>query len=147
MQAQSSHSFLFFPGQKSPQLAWALVLLIQILKDKSTDPVEAIEGLLETGRASQNAKQKARLSLVLGLKNNHMGEEVFQTHESLFPILSLFGLPVTKCLVSSLLREIVELSCLYPDHGLLSYETHRGISYKLVKVTLAKNKDCFVTNV
>ena len=122
----------------------ALVLLKQISKDESTDPVEAIEGLLKTVRATQNAKQKARLSLVSGV---HMEEEEFQTRESSFPIMSLLGLPVTKRLVSSLLREIVALSCLYPEHGLLSYETHRGTSCELVKVTRSKNKDCFVTNV
>jgi hypothetical protein len=122
----------------------ALVLLEQISKDESTDPVEAIEGLLKTVRATQNAKQKARLSLVSGV---HMEEEEFQTRESSFPIMSLLGLPVTKRLVSSLLREIVALSCLYPEHGLLSYETHRGTSCELVKVTRSKNKDCFVTNV
>ncbi len=125
----------------------ALVLLEQISKDESTDPVEAIEGLLKTVRASQNAKQKARLSLVSGVENNHMEEEEFQTRESSFPILSLVGLPVTKRLVSSLLREIVALSCVYPHHGLLSYETHRGTSCELVKVTRSKNKGCFVTNV
>jgi hypothetical protein len=40
-----------------------------------------------------------------------MEEEEFQTCELLFPIMSLLGLPVTKRLVSSLLREIVALSC------------------------------------
>jgi hypothetical protein len=122
----------------------ALVLLEQISKDKSTDPVEAIEGLLKTVQATQNAKQKARLSLVSGV---HTEEEEFQTRELLFPIMSLLGLPVTKHSVSSLLREIVALSCLYPEHGLLSYETHRGTSCELVKVTRSKNKDYFVTNV
>jgi hypothetical protein len=125
----------------------ALVLLEQISKDESTDPVVAIEGLLKTIRAAQNSKQKARLSLVSGAANNFMEEEEFQTRESSFPILSLVGLPVTKRLVSSLLREIVALSCLYSEHGLLSYETHRGTSCELVKVTRSKNKDCFVTNV
>ncbi len=99
---------------------------------------------MKTVRVTQNAKQKARLSLVSGV---HMEEEEFQTRESSFPIMSLLGLPVTKRLVSSLLREIVALSCLYPEHGLLSYETHRGTSCELVKVTRSKNKDCFVTNV
>jgi hypothetical protein len=65
----------------------ALVLLEQILKDKSTDPVEGIEGLLKTIRASQNAKQKARLSLVLGVENNHMEEEECEARESSFPTL------------------------------------------------------------
>ena len=60
----------------------ALVLLEQISKDESTDPVVAIEGLLKTIRAAQNAKQKARLSLVSGAANNFMEEEEFQTRES-----------------------------------------------------------------
>jgi hypothetical protein len=101
---------------------------------------------LKTVRASQNAKQNARLSLVSGVENNHMEEEEFQTLESLFPILLLVGLPVTKHLMLSMLRAIVTLLCLYPDHGLLSYETHRQTSCELVKVTWSKNKDCFVTS-
>jgi hypothetical protein len=39
------------------------------------------------------------------------------------------------------------LSCLYPDHGLLSYQTNRGTSYELVKVATLENKESFVTNV
>jgi hypothetical protein len=38
----------------------ALVLLDQILNNKSTNPVEAIEGLLKNIRVPQNAKQKAK---------------------------------------------------------------------------------------
>jgi hypothetical protein len=128
----------------------ALVLLEQISKkDTSIDPVEAIEALMKTIRESQNAKQKVRLSLVLGggEEDDGMEEEEFETRQSSFPVLSLVGLPVTKRLVSSLLREIVALSFLHPQHGLLSYETHRGTSCELVKVTRSKNKECFVTNV
>jgi hypothetical protein len=128
----------------------ALVILEQISnKDESTDPVEAIEGLLKTIRASQDAKQKVRLSLVLGgVENNPLvEEEEYDIRESSFPILSMVALPVTKHLVSSLLREIVALSSLFPDHGLLSYETHRGTSCELVKVIRSKNKNSFVTNV
>jgi hypothetical protein len=51
----------------------AHVLLQQISKDQITHPVQAIEGLLKTIRVSQNVKQKARLSLVLGVDNNHIG--------------------------------------------------------------------------
>ena len=72
---------------------------------------------------------------------------MFGTRESSFPVLSLVGLPVTKRLVSSLLREIVALSQMYPKHGLLSYETHRGTECELVKVTRSKNKESFVANV
>ncbi len=127
----------------------ALVILEQISnKDESADPVEAIEGLLKTIRASQDAKQKVRLSLVLGgVENTHLEEEEYDIRESSFPILSMVALPVTKRLVSSLLREIVALSSLFPDHGLLSYETHRGTSCELVKVIRSKNKNSFVTNV
>ena len=132
----------------------ALVILEQISNnDKSTDPVEAIEGLLKTIRASQDAKQKVRLALVLGGgvgledNNNLVEEEEYVIRHSSFPILSMTGLPVTKRLVSSLLREIVALSSLFPDHGLLSYETHRGTSCELVKVMRSKNKNAFVTNV
>ena len=123
----------------------ALLLLEQIATDKITDPVGAIEGLLKSIRVSQNTRQQARLSLVSG--NNHVEEQEFETRESSFPILSQIGLPMTKRLVSSLLREIVALSCLYPDCGLLSYQTHRGTSCELVKVTRSKNKESFVTNV
>ncbi len=96
---------------------------------------------------SQNAKQKARLSLVSGVENNHIDEQEFETRESSFPTLSKLGVPITKRLVSYLLREVVALSCLYPGHGLLSYQTHRGTSCELVKVTRSKNKESFVTNV
>jgi hypothetical protein len=82
----------------------ALVLLQQISKDQITDPVQAIEGLLKTIRVSQNAKQKARLSLVSGADNNHIGEQEFETRESSFPTLSKLGVPITKRLVSYLLR-------------------------------------------
>jgi hypothetical protein len=125
----------------------ALVLLQQISKDQITDPVQAIEGLLKTIRVSQNAKQKARLSLVSGVENNHINEQEFETRESSFPTLSKLAVPITKRLVSYLLREVVALSCLYPGHGLLSYQTHRGTSCELVKVTRSKNKESFVTNV
>jgi hypothetical protein len=124
----------------------ALLLLEQISTDKRTDPVGAIvEGLLKSIRVSQNAKQQARLSLVSG--NNHMEEQEFETRESSFPTLSQIGFPVTKRLVSSLLHKIVALSCLYPDCGLLSYQTHRGTLCELVEVTRSKNKESFVTNV
>ena len=86
----------------------ALALLEQISKDESTDPVECIVGLLKTIRASQNAKQKARLSLVSDDNMEEHQEEEFETRESSFPSLSQIGLPVTKRLVSSLLREIVD---------------------------------------
>jgi hypothetical protein len=56
-------------------------------------------------------------------------------------------LPMTKRLVSSLLRKIVVLSSLFPDHGLLSYEKHRGTLCELVKVIWSKNKNSFVTNI
>jgi hypothetical protein len=128
----------------------ALLILEQISsKDKSTDPVEAIEGLLKTIRAAQDAKQKVRLSLVLGggAESNHLEEVEYEIRESSFPILSMVGLPVTKRLVSSLLREIVALSSLFPENRLLSYETHRGTSCELVKVVRSKNKNSFVTNV
>jgi hypothetical protein len=123
----------------------ALLLLEQISADKSTDPVGAIEGLLKSIRVSQNAKQQARLSLVSGI--NHVEEQEIETRKSSFPTLSQIGFPVTKRLVSSLMREIVALSCLYPDCGLLSYQTHRGTLCELVKVTRSKNKESFVTNV
>jgi hypothetical protein len=55
----------------------ALILLQQISKDQITNPVQAIEGLLKTFRVSQNAKQKARLSLVLGVENNHIHKPEF----------------------------------------------------------------------
>jgi hypothetical protein len=45
------------------------------------------------------------------------------------------------------LREAVALSCLHPDHGLLTYQTHRGTSCELVKVTRSKSRDSFRTNV
>jgi hypothetical protein len=125
----------------------ALVLLQQISKDQITNPVQAIEGLLKTIRVSQNAKQKARLSLVSGVDNNHIDEQEVETCESSFPTLSKLGVPITKRLVSYLLREAVALSCLYPGHGLLLYQTHRGTSCELVKVTRSKNKESFVTNV
>jgi hypothetical protein len=125
----------------------ALVLLQQISKDQITNPVQAIEGLLKTIRVSQNAKQKARLSLVSRVENNHINEQEFETRESSFPTLSKLGVPITKRLVSYLLREVVALSCLYPGHGLLLYQTHRGTSCELVKVTRWKNKESFVTNV
>ena len=108
----------------------ALLLLEQISTDNSTDPVGAIEGLLKSIRVSQNVKQQARLSLVSG--NNHVEEQEFVTGGSSFPILSQIGFPIIKRLVSSLLREIVALSCLYPDCGLLLYQTHRGTSCELV---------------
>ena len=123
-----------------------LLLLEQISTDKSTDPVGDIEGLLKSIRESKNAKQQARLSLVSG-NQHHAEEQVFETRESSSPTLSQIGIPVTKRLVSSLLREIVALSCLYPDCCLLSYQTHRGTSCELVKVTRSKNKESFVTNV
>jgi hypothetical protein len=125
----------------------SLVLLQQISKDQITDPVQAIEGLLKNIRVSQNVKKKARLSLVLGVENNHIGEPELETRESSFPTLSKLGVPITKRLVSYLLRKVVALSCLYPGHGLLSYQTHRGTSCELVKVTRSKNKESFVTNV
>jgi hypothetical protein len=56
----------------------ALVLLQQISKDLITNPVRAIGGLLKTIRVSQNAKQKARISLVLGVENNHTKEKEFR---------------------------------------------------------------------
>jgi hypothetical protein len=86
----------------------ALVLLEQILKDKSTNPVEAMEGLLNTIRVSQNAKQKTRLFFISGAENNHMEEQEFDTREASFPTLSQIGLPITKHLWSCLLCEIVE---------------------------------------
>jgi hypothetical protein len=46
----------------------ALVLLDKISMDTSTGPVRAIVGLLKIIRLSHNAKQQARLSLVLGVK-------------------------------------------------------------------------------
>jgi hypothetical protein len=127
----------------------APVILEQISnEDKSTDPVEAIEGLLKTIRASQDAKQKVRLSLVLGgVKKNHLEEEGYEIRKSSFPILLMVGLPVTKPLVSSLLREIVVLSSFFPDHGLLSYEMHRESLCELVKIIWSNNKKSFVTNV
>ncbi len=126
----------------------ALVLLQQISKAEITDPVQAIEGLLKTIRVAQYAKQMARLSLVSEVEsNNHTEEQEFETRESSFPTLSKIGVPITKRLVSYLLREVVALSCLYPGHGLLSYQTHRGTSCELVKVTRSKNKQSFVTNV
>jgi hypothetical protein len=125
----------------------ALVLLQQLSKDQITNPVQAIEGLLKTIRVSQNAKEKARLALVLGVENNHIDEQEFKTRESSFATLSKLGAPITKRLVSYLLRKVVALSCLYPAHGLLSYQTHRGTSCELVKVTRSKSKKCFVTNV
>ena len=85
--------------------------------------------------------------MVLGGVENHLEEEEYDIRESSCPILSMVGLPVTKRLVSSLLQEIVALSSLFPDHGLLSYETHRGTSCELVKVMRSKNKNSFVTNV
>jgi hypothetical protein len=125
----------------------AMVILEQISnKDESTDPVEAIEGLLKTIRAVQDAKQKVRLSLVLGGAEN-LEEDEYEIRHSSFPILSMVGLPVTKRLVSSLLREIVALSSLNPDNGLLSYETHRGTSCELLRVIRSKNKSSFATNV
>jgi hypothetical protein len=127
--------------------ASALVLLQHLSKDQIADPVRAIEGLLKSIRVSQNAKQKARLSLVLGAENNHTQEEEFETRESSFPTLSKIGVPITKRLVSYLLRKVVALPCLYPGHGLLSYQTHRGTSCELVKVTRSKNKESFFTNI
>jgi hypothetical protein len=126
----------------------ALLLLEHIAMNKSTDPVVgAIEGLLKTIRISQNDKQQARLSLVSG--NNHVEEQAFETNESWSPTLSQIGLSVTKSLMSSLLREIVALSCLYPDCGLLSNQTyqHERTSCELVKVTRLKNKESFVAHV
>jgi hypothetical protein len=64
----------------------------------------------KTIRVSQNAKQKARLSLVSGVDNNHIDEQEFETREPSFPTLSKFGVPITKRLVSYLLREVVALS-------------------------------------
>jgi hypothetical protein len=107
----------------------ALLLLAQIAMDKCTDPVGAMEGLLKWIRVSQNARQQVRLSLLSG--NNHMEEQEFEMRQSSFPILLQIGLPVTKRLVSSLLREIVALSCFYPDCGLLLYQTHRGTPCEL----------------
>jgi hypothetical protein len=125
----------------------AAILLQQISMDQITEPVRAIEGLLKTIRVSQNAKQKGRLSLVLGVvENNHIDKQEFETCESSFPTLSQLGVPITKRLMSYLLREVVALSCLYPGHGLLSDQTHRGTFCELVKVTRSKNKECFVTN-
>jgi hypothetical protein len=106
----------------------ALVLLQQLSKDQITNPVQAIEGLLKTIRVSQNAKEKARLALVSGVENNHIDKQEFQTRESSFPTLSKLGVPITKRLVLYLLRQVVVLLCLYPGHGLLSYETHCGTS-------------------
>jgi hypothetical protein len=78
----------------------ALVLLDQLSMDTHTGPVRAIEGLLKAIRVSQNAKQQGRLSLV-------SEEQEFETCESSFPTLSQIGLPITKHLVSYLLRGIV----------------------------------------
>jgi hypothetical protein len=77
------------------------------------------------------------------------GTIVSSLFPSSFPTLSQIGLPVTKRLVLSfMLREIVlALSCLYPNYGILSYQTHRWTSGELVKVTRSKNKESFVTNV
>ncbi len=126
----------------------ALVLLQQISKAEITDPVQAIEGLLKTIRVAQYAKQMARLSLVSEVEsNNHTEEQEFETRESSFPTLSKIGVPITKRFVSYLLREVVSLSRLYPGHGLLSFQTHRGTSVELVKVTRSKNKQRYVINV
>jgi hypothetical protein len=57
----------------------ALVLLDKISMDTSTGLVRAIVGLLKTIRLSCNAKQHARLSLVLGVENNHMEEQEYET--------------------------------------------------------------------
>jgi hypothetical protein len=86
----------------------ALVLLQQISKDQITNPVQA-EDLLKIIRVSQNAKQKARLALVLGVENNHINQQEFETPESSFPTLSKLGVPITKRLVSYLLREVIAL--------------------------------------
>jgi hypothetical protein len=73
--------------------------------------------------------------LVLGVENNDINEQEFET-------LSKLGVPITKYLVSYLLREVVVLLCLYAGHGLLSYQTHRRTSCELVKGTRLKNKEC-----
>jgi hypothetical protein len=86
--------------------ASALVLLQQISKDEITDPVKALEDLLKTSRGLENSKQRARLSMVSGFENNQMEEEEFETSESSFPTLSKIGVPITKSLVSYLLREV-----------------------------------------
>jgi hypothetical protein len=78
----------------------ALVLLDQLLTATLTGPVRAIAGLLKAIRVSQNAKQQGRLSFV-------SEEQEFESCESSFPTLSQIGLPITKQLVSYLLREIV----------------------------------------
>jgi hypothetical protein len=82
----------------------------------------------------------------VGYKNHTKGQD-FETRESSFPTLLKIGVPITKNLVSYLLQEIVALLCLYPVHGLLLYQTHRGTSCELAKVTRSKNKERFVTNV
>jgi hypothetical protein len=126
----------------------ALVLLQQLSKDQITDSIRAIEGLLKTSiRVSQNAKQKARVSLVSGVENNYTEEQEFETRESSFPTLSKIGVPITKRLVSYFLREVATLLCLYPGHDLLSYQPHPGTSCELVKIMRSKNKETFVTNV
>jgi hypothetical protein len=51
----------------------ALVLLKQIFKDKSTDPVEAIEGLLKTVRATQS---KTKGKAFFGIRSSHGGGRV-----------------------------------------------------------------------
>jgi hypothetical protein len=60
-------------------------------------------------------------------------------------LVALAGLLITKRLESSLLHAIVALSCFYPDHGLLSYETHHGTSCKLLgqrtKIVLSPTLD------
>jgi hypothetical protein len=85
--------------------------------------------------------------LVSGVENNHIDEQEFEIRESSFPTLSKIGVPITKRLMSYLLRKVVVFSCLYPGHGLFLYQTHCGTSCELVKFTMSKNKESFVTNV
>jgi hypothetical protein len=116
--------------------------------DTVSSSIKAIERLMSSIRVSQDEEQKARLrQLIEGNEECVVDDEVLEIASSSYPLLTSLLVPVSKRLISTLLREIVGLSSSFTGHGLLSFETHRGTASELVNIRRSKTKESFVRGV
>ena len=124
-----------------------------ILKQNSSELISVVDKFVYTYNKYKYVEQQKRIQLITpqindnnGNDNNTDNSEEIDMKSSAIPMLSSLGVPLTKNIISSLLRDIVCISNQHPMKELLSYTSHKGNKgiFTLVNTFRWKSKEACV---
>jgi hypothetical protein len=124
--------------------------LLEKISSGTLDVVDGTDQLFTMMRTAKYDEQSRRLKLVTDGRQavSEPSEEIKASNlnKASYPILTDLGLPLSSVFLSALLRELVMLDRNNPESDILTYQTHRGTTCRLLSIPKSSSEYRFQRN-